>query len=179
MNDFLDYIYDKSVELKKGFLITEKKRWNELTVLNELVVQLGHVYTVDCNSILDEKYRNIVLVQDIPCFSLCEHHLALMYNMKISVAYIPKNKIIGLSKIVRIVDMVCKRLQLQERIGSDIAEIIHFVTESEDIAVIIKAEHSCMTARGIKKGGVTKTSTLKGIFFNNADSRNEIMLLMK
>ena len=104
-----------------------------------------------------EIHKNMVVVRDIPIHSYCEHHLALMYNMKVNVVYIPKNKIIGLSKIARIADMVGKRLQLQERIGNDICEIISMVTESEDIGVLITGEHSCMTARGIKKPGTLTT----------------------
>lgn len=108
---------------------------------------------------------NFVYVKDIETFSYCEHHLALMYDMKISVAYIPNDKVIGLSKIARIADMVTKRLQLQERIGFDISEIIMEVTNSKDVAVIIKACHSCMTARGIKKTSATTiTNTFRGRF---------------
>ena len=77
--------------------------------------------------------------------------MALMYDMKVSVAYVPNGKVIGLSKIARIADMVSKRLQLQERIGTDIAEIMQEITGSEDVAVLIEGCHSCMTARGIKK----------------------------
>lgn len=95
--------------------------------------------------------RDIVIMKDIPAFSYCEHHLALMYNMKITVAYLPKGKVLGLSKIARIVDMVTKRLQLQERIGTDIAYIMVKTCETEDVAVFIEGEHSCMTTRGIKK----------------------------
>ena len=80
-----------------------------------------------------ETHKNMVVVGNIPIHSYCEHHLALMYNMKVTVVYIPKDKIIGLSKIARIADMVGRRLQLQERIGSDIAEIISMVTETEDV----------------------------------------------
>lgn len=109
--------------------------------------------------------QDMVIVKDIEVFSYCEHHMALMYNMKVSVAYLPKEKVIGLSKIARIVDMAAKRLQLQERIGSDIAEIISLVTESKDVAVFIEANHSCMTARGIKKTAAkTYTTTLRGRF---------------
>ena len=98
--------------------------------------------------------KDIIIMKDIPAFSYCEHHIALMYNMKITVAYLPKGKVIGLSKIARIVDMVTKRLQLQEKIGTDIAEIMQKACDTEDVAVIIEAEHSCMTSRGIKKPGV-------------------------
>ena len=103
---------------------------------------------VECKS--QNGTSDMVVVKDIEIFSYCEHHLALMYDMKITVAYIPKDRVIGLSKIVRIVDMVTKRLQLQERIGSDIAEVISLATKSDDVAVIIQATHSCMTARGIR-----------------------------
>ena len=108
---------------------------------------------------------DLVIVKDIEAFSYCEHHMALMYNMKVSVAYIPNGKVIGLSKIARIVDKVTKRLQLQERIGVDVAEIMQIITDSDDVAVIIDASHSCMTARGIQKPSAkTRTITLRGRF---------------
>lgn len=120
--------------------------------------------------------QDMVVVKDIETFSYCEHHLALMYNMKITVAYIPQTKVIGLSKIARIADMVCKRLQLQERIGSDIAEIMERITESEDIAVLIEANHSCMTARGIRNTSAkTYTTTLRGRF----ESEPELYMRLK
>lgn len=88
-----------------------------------------------------------------------------MYDMKVTVAYVPNGKVIGLSKIARIADMVSKRLQLQERIGTDIAEIMQEITGSEDVAVLIEGCHSCMTARGIKKTDAkTYTTTLRGRF---------------
>ena len=110
-------------------------------------------------------HRDMVLVKDIDMFSYCEHHMALMYDMKVSVAYLPKGKVLGLSKIARICDMVGKRLQLQERIGSDIAEIIMEVAQCEDAAVYLEGCHSCMSARGIKKNNAkTVTTTLRGAF---------------
>jgi GTP cyclohydrolase I len=91
--------------------------------------------------------------------------MALMYDMKVTVAYIPAGRVIGLSKIARIADMVSKRLQLQERIGSDIAEVMQKITGTEDVAVLIEGSHSCMTARGIKKpASKTYTTTLRGVF---------------
>lgn len=109
--------------------------------------------------------NDMVIVKDIDVFSYCEHHMALMYDMKVTVAYIPNGKVIGLSKIARIADMVAKRLQLQERIGSDIAEVISLVTGTDDVAVIIEGYHSCMTARGIKKtNSKTVTKTYRGRF---------------
>lgn len=114
---------------------------------------------------LAENTQDMVMVKDIDIFSYCEHHLALMYDMKVSVAYIPHGKVIGLSKIARIADMVGKRLQLQERIGADIAEILQEILGSDDVAVVIEGTHGCMTARGIKKAAATtRTYTLRGRF---------------
>ena len=113
----------------------------------------------------EEAGNDMVMVKDIEIFSYCEHHLALMYDMKVSVAYVPNGKVIGLSKIARIAAMVGKRLQLQERIGSDIAEIMQEILDTKDVAVVIEGTHSCMTARGIKKNAAsTKTYTLRGAF---------------
>ena len=112
--------------------------------------------------------RDLIQVKDIEIFSYCEHHLALMYDMKVSVAYLPNGKILGLSKIARIADMAARRLQLQERLGNDIAEIMMLVTGSEDVAVSIEACHSCMTARGISKSAAkTYTTTYRGLFQTN------------
>ena len=123
--------------------------------------------------------KDMVLVKDISVFSYCEHHIALMYDMKVSVAYIPKDKVIGLSKIARICDMAAKRLQLQERLGNDIAQIISEATGSEDVAVIIQGTHSCMSARGIKKAGAsTVTTTLRGQFETNAGIQNKLYMML-
>lgn len=122
---------------------------------------------------------DLVTIADIPIFSYCEHHLALMYNMKVHVGYLPKGKVIGLSKVARIADMVGKRLQLQERIGADIAEVLEMVLGTEDIIVVIEGEHSCMTARGIKKPGTkTRTATLRGVFKTDSDLRTEFYNLI-
>lgn len=109
--------------------------------------------------------RGMVVVKDIDIFSYCEHHMALMYNMKVSVAYYPQGKIIGLSKIARIADLVAKRLQLQERLTSDIADILEMILETKDICVKVSGEHSCMSARGINKPGTTTvTRECRGVF---------------
>ena len=123
--------------------------------------------------------KDLVLMKNIEAFSYCEHHLALMYNMKISVAYIPDGKVIGLSKIARIVDMVTKRLQLQERIATDIAEIMEKILGTHDVMVVIEGEHSCMTARGIKKPGtVTNSAVVRGLFKESAPLRAEVYSLL-
>lgn len=106
-----------------------------------------------------------VVVKDIGIFSYCEHHLALMYDMSVSVAYIPHGRVLGLSKIARICDMASKRLQLQERLGSDIAEIISEAAATPDVGVVIVGSHSCMSARGIKNiSARTQTKTFRGSF---------------
>ena len=113
---------------------------------NEQIAEMfGVTFDEDLNN--GQSAGDMVVVRDIEVFSYCEHNLALMYDMKITVAYIPNGKVIGLSKIARIAEMVAKRLQLQERIGKDIADIMQMVTGSEDVAVLIDAKHSCMTAR--------------------------------
>ena len=131
---------------------------------NEQIAEMfGVTFDEDLNN--GQSAGDMVVVRDIEVFSYCEHHLALMYDMNITVAYIPNGKVIGLSKIARIAEMVAKRLQIQERIGKDIADIMQMVTGSEDVAVLIDAKHSCMTARGIKNTvASTYTTTLRGRF---------------
>ena len=131
---------------------------------NEQIAEMfGVTFDEDLNN--GQSAGDMVVVRDIEVFSYCEHHLALMYDMNITVAYIPNGKVIGLSKIARIAEMVAKRLQIQERIGKDIADIMQMVTGSEDVAVLIDAKHSCMTARGNKNTvASTYTTTLRGRF---------------
>lgn len=135
-------------------------------VTNEQIAEMFNVtfdYEDEENLLDEEGYlknlHNWVIVKDIPCFSHCEHHIALMYNMKVTIGYIPETKILGLSKFARIVEIVSHRLQTQEKMGKDILEILQIIL-GEDIPIVVKisGEHSCMTARGIKKpGSVTKT----------------------
>lgn len=136
--------------------------------------------TFEEDLIVPEDNKEIVMMKGIEIFSYCEHHIALMYNMRAAIAYIPNKKIIGLSKIARIADMAGKRLQLQERMGSDIADIMQKVTDSEDIAVIIEGQHACMTARGIRNSNaVTTTTTLRGKFSTDNSLINKLMILYK
>lgn len=132
------------------------------------------------NKCFDEPEANdLVCMTNIDTFSNCEHHLALMYNMKVSVAYIPEGRVIGLSKIARIVDMCSKRLQLQERLAEDIADVLEKILNTPNVFVYIEGEHSCMTARGIKKPGtVTKSSVAHGLFYNNPSLRSEVLSLI-
>ena len=139
---------------------------------DEIAEMFNKCFEVDSN--------DLVIVKDIEVFSHCEHHLALMYNMHCNVGYIPNGKVIGLSKIARICDMVSKRLQLQERICSDIAEVIQKVCDTEDVIVVVEGEHSCMTARGIKaRGAKTRTSAIRGLFDTDHELRNEFYQLIK
>jgi len=124
--------------------------------------------------------RDLVLLKDIEVFSFCEHHLALMYNMRVHVGYIPNGKVIGLSKIARICDLCAKRLQLQEKLGQDIVEVLQTVLNTKDIIVVIEAEHSCMTARGIKATGAkTRTAAIRGLFETDNNLRIEVYQLIR
>ncbi len=128
----------------------------------------------------DTTTGDLVVVGPIDVFSYCEHHMALMYDMQVYVGYIPAGKVIGLSKIARVADMCAKRLQLQERIGTDIYDVLRRILETDDIIVVIEGSHSCMTARGIKKvGSKTKTASCNGRFFSNATLRQEFYNLIK
>ena len=123
---------------------------------------------------------DMVLIRDIEVFSFCEHHMALMYDMKVSIAYKPNGRVIGLSKAARIADMAAKRLQLQERLGSDIAEIMSLASGSEDIAVFIEGKHSCMTARGIKNCSSSSSYTaFRGRFKTDLQLQKRFLLQLK
>ena len=127
----------------------------------------------------DVKTGDLVVESNIPIHSFCEHHIMLMYDMSVAIGYIPNGKVIGLSKLARISDMVSKRLQLQERIGSDIADILSMILGTNDIIVVIQGKHGCMTARGIKsREAVTKTATLRGRFESDSDLRSEFYSLI-
>lgn len=127
----------------------------------------------------DVKTGDLVVESNIPIHSFCEHHIMLMYDMSVAIGYIPNGKVIGLSKLARISDMVSKRLQLQERIGSDIADILSMILGTNDIIVVIQGKHGCMTARGIKsREAVTKTATLRGRFESDSDLRSEFYALI-
>ena len=163
-------------ETPKRVAAMYEERFEGIQYSNQEIADLFNVTFEDDLIVGHEK--DIVILKDIEFFSHCEHHIALMYNLKATVAYIPNQKVIGLSKIVRVVDMVSRRLQLQERIGSDIAEVMQLITESENVAVIIEGEHACITTRGIKKPNTkTITSTLRGEFVTNPALNNELMQL--
>ncbi len=129
-------------------------------------------------SIFAENYDEIVLLRNIPFFSLCEHHL-LPFIGSAHVAYLPKGGVLGVSKLARIVDCFARRLQSQERLTYQIADFIMSNLKPQGVAVVLEASHSCMTIRGIKKpGSVMVTSALRGIFRRDPKSRNEVLSLM-
>lgn len=125
-----------------------------------------------------EEYDELVLVRDIPFTSMCEHHL-LPFTGVAHVGYIPHGRVTGLSKLARVVEEVARRPQVQERMTQTIADMIEEKLESTGVAVVIQAEHSCMSIRGVKKhGSSTITSALRGIFKTNQSSRAEVLSLI-
>ena len=140
-------------------------------------------YDADYREILgvtfDEKHEELVIVKDIHYYSQCEHHMAPFFG-KIHVGYIPSGKIAGLSKFARLVDAVTRRLQVQERITSEIADILEEVLQPHGVMVVVEGEHLCMCARGVKKyGSKTVTSAVRGIFRRDAAARAECLSLLK
>lgn len=125
-----------------------------------------------------QQYDEVVLVRDISFNSMCEHHL-LPFIGHAHVAYIPKGKVIGLSKIARVVEVISKRPQVQERMTEEIANLLVAELDAKGVAVVIEASHSCMTIRGIRKPGSSMvTSAMKGLFRSNMSSRAEVMQLI-
>ena len=129
--------------------------------------------------ILEQKHHEIILLRGIPLYSVCEHHL-LPFLGKVSIAYIPKNgRVTGLSKLARVVDILARRPQVQERLTTQIAEIVMGKLKPLGVMVVIEAEHLCMSMRGVKKPGVmTVTSAVRGIFKENQKTRSEALALM-
>ncbi len=131
-------------------------------------------------TVIGEEHNEMVIVKDIPLFSICEHHL-LPFSGKAHVAYIPQgSNVTGISKLVRVIDTYSRRLQIQERLTTQIADTIQKVLHPKGVLVIIEAEHMCITLRGVKKpGAVTVTSAVRGIFETNPATRAEATALIK
>jgi GTP cyclohydrolase I len=129
-------------------------------------------------ALFDVAYDEMVIVRDIELFSLCEHHLLPFFG-KCHVAYIPKGRIIGLSKIPRLVDMFARRLQVQERLTMQVAETINAKISPKGVAVVIEAQHLCMIMRGVEKqNSVAVTSSMLGAFKDDQNTRNEFLNLV-
>jgi GTP cyclohydrolase I len=139
-------------------------------------------YEVDPREVLgvtfDEQHEELVIVKDIVYYSQCEHHMAPFFG-KVHIGYIPSGKIAGLSKLARLVEAVSRRLQVQERITTQIADIMQEVLKPQGVMVVVEGEHLCMCARGVKKpGSKTVTSAVRGVFSDSA-LRSEFLSLLK
>jgi GTP cyclohydrolase IA len=130
-------------------------------------------------ALFDVEYDEMVIVRDIEFYSLCEHHMLPFFG-KAHVAYIPKGKVIGLSKVARLVDVFARRLQVQERMTRQIADSIVDAIDPQGVAVILEAQHLCMMMRGVEKQqSMTTTSAMLGAFRNSAQTRNEFLSLIR
>ena len=126
----------------------------------------------------DEDHHEVVLVKDIPFFSMCEHHLMPFFG-KAHVAYIPNGSVVGISKLARVVESFARRPQVQERMTSQIADIVSTELKAQGVAVVCEAVHTCMTMRGVKKPGTSVvTSAMRGAFVKDLRTRTEIMALI-
>ena len=144
----------------------------------ELLAGMQHDPKEHVTSVFHESYDEIVLLRDVPFYSVCEHHM-MPFIGKIHIAYLPDGKVLGVSKLARIVDCFARRLQVQERLTSQVADFLMDNLKPKGAAVVIEASHSCMTIRGIKKpGSVMVTSALRGIFIRDPRSRSEVLGLM-
>jgi len=144
----------------------------------ELFSGMGENPEKHIKSVFSEKCEEIVLLKDIPFYSTCEHHL-MPFIGSAHVAYLPGEKVLGVSKIARIVDSFAKRLQIQERLTSQIADFIMNNLQPQGVAVVMEASHSCVTIRGVQKpGSIMVTSALRGIFKKDIRSRSEVLSLM-
>ena len=170
------YIEKIDGPLREGLLDTPKR-------VIEAFEELYQGYTIDADQLLDatfnaEGYDGIVLLRDIEFHSTCEHHM-LPFTGSAHVAYIPVEKIVGISKLARLVELHSLRLQNQERITKSIADDLERVLRPLGCAVIIEAKHGCMQCRGVKKqNSVMTTSTMKGVFFAKSEARVELLQLI-
>lgn len=144
----------------------------------ELLAGMRHDPKEHLSSVFREEYNEVVLLRDISFSSICEHHM-MPFIGKAHVAYLPDGRVLGVSKLARVVDCFARRLQVQERLTVQIADFLMDNLKPKGVAVVIEASHSCMTIRGIKKpGSVMVTSALRGIFIRDPRSRNEVLRLM-
>lgn len=162
---------------REGIVDTPKRAAKAFRYLNR-----GYAQSLDDivnNAIFPSEIDEMVIIQDIEIYSLCEHHL-LPFIGKCHVAYIPTGKVLGLSKVARIVDMFACRMQIQENLTKQIADAIQSVTDAAGVGVIVQAQHMCMMMRGVEKQNSSmKTSMMLGQFRSNAQTRSEFLSLIK
>jgi len=163
---------------KKKDLLDTPKRVAEM--YEEIFAGINQNPEKELEVVLDQKHNEIILLKGIPLYSICEHHL-LPFIGRAHIAYIPKNgRVTGLSKLARVVDVLSRRPQVQERLTTQIAEIVMSKLKPLGVMVIIEAEHMCMSMRGVKKPGtMTVTSAVRGIFKENQKTRSETLALIK
>ena len=175
----LEYMYTQMLEgigedpTRQGLLKTPQRAAKALQFLTQGYHQ--NVEEILNDAIFDEEYDEMVIVKDIECYSLCEHHILPFFG-KCHVGYIPRQKIVGLSKIPRIVDMFARRLQVQERLTRQIAEALQKVLNPAGVAVVMEAQHMCMMVRGVQKQhSQTMTNVMLGEFRDKSSTRAEFM----
>jgi len=163
--------------LRKDLLNTPQR---VAEMYEELFCGIGMDPEKELEVILDQKHDEIILLKGIPLYSVCEHHL-LPFIGRVHIAYIPKaGRVTGLSKLARVVDILSRRLQVQERLTTQIADIVMSKLSPQGCMVIIEAEHLCMSMRGVKKPGtITVTSAVRGVFKENEKTRSETLALIK
>jgi GTP cyclohydrolase I len=147
--------------------------------LNELTVGLGVDLTTLLTAVFEEPHDQMVIVKDIAFHSLCEHHM-VPYSGKAHVGYVPDGRVVGLSKLARVVETASKKLSIQERLTNEIAEAVMKALQPKGVIVVIdQCEHMCMTMRGIRKSGsTTTTSAIRGVFIDNGPAREEFLALV-
>ncbi len=162
---------------REGLLDTPKRAAKAMAFITQGYTQ--NLESVVNGAIFESESDEMVIVKDIEMYSMCEHHM-LPFIGKCHVAYLPKGKVIGLSKIARIVDMFARRLQIQENLTKQIADTILEVTGSSGVGVIIEAKHLCMMMRGVEKqNSMMKTSAMIGSFRDDINTRNEFLSLVR
>ncbi|MFL0808854.1 MAG: GTP cyclohydrolase I FolE [Agarilytica sp.] len=176
--NFADIIESTGEDLaREGLLDTPKRAAKAFEYITKGYNQ--SLEEVVNGALFPSESRDMVIVKDVELYSLCEHHMLPFFG-KAHVGYIPEGKVLGLSKIARIVDMYSRRLQIQEQLSSQIAHTIEEVTGAKGVAVIIEAKHLCMMMRGVEKQNSSmRTSSMLGVFRDNAATRSEFLSLIK